>query len=417
MRAGWPCAVVERLLSARGLPGAPKAAEGTLALIGGRLVDGTGSVHDGVSILIRDGLISLVCDQRVRLEADRHLELGGRTVIPGLVDAHVHLSSVASVPEPGVRPYVQMAAARDTLAAGITTVRDVGSYGRELFALREAAGLGLVSAPRLLLCGQILSAPSLGAERFQGMYRVGRGVDELRAATREQVRQGADLIKVMSTGALTVPNEPLQPAQLVLEEIEVVVEEAHRLGVRVASHAEGLDGIRVSLQAGVDTVEHGEQLHRAPELLEQMAKRRIVLVPTLSVFHLVAEDSSGAFPLELVEQAKQLLEDAYTTVAAAREHGVPVAMGFDAEPHGANGLELVRLVEAGASPLEAIESGTAVAAEACGLDDVGRLTPGAVADLVVLDRDPLKDISALTDRRSIWLVLQDGRRVAGESEF
>jgi imidazolonepropionase-like amidohydrolase len=181
----------------------------------------------------------------------------------------------------------------------------------------------------------------------------------------------------------------------------------------VAAHAEGLDGIRLSVEAGVDTVEHGEHLHAAPELLERMAAQGIVLVPTLSVFETVADTQACCFTHALVEQAKRLREAAWRTVAAARAAGVTIVMGFDASPHGDNALELVRLVDAGLTPAEAVVAGTSGAAAACGLDDVGRVAPGQLADLQVVDGDPLADVGVLADNPRRFLVLLAGRPVAG----
>jgi imidazolonepropionase-like amidohydrolase len=403
-------------LAAGQLAGAPAGAERSVALVGARLLDGTGGPpRDDVSVLVRDGRIAWVGDGRLPGDADELIELDGRTVLPGLIDAHVHLSSLR-VPRgrtggaalgADVRPYAMAEAAKATLSAGVTTVRDVGSHGREVFALREAIGLGLCNGPRILLCGQVVSVSSPGGRLFGSMYREADGPDEVRKATREQLRQGADLIKVMSTGALSV-DEPIDPAQMTEDELAAVVSEAHRLGVRVASHAEGLDGIRLSIEAGVDTIEHGEQLHRAPELLARMAERGIVLVPTLSVFHAVSDELACHFAPKLVEQAKRLREDAYATVDSARRNGVLIAMGFDSHPHGSNVLEVVRLVEAGLTPSEAIVAATTVAAHACGLEDVGRVTEGALADLLVVDGDPLSAIGTLSDPASISLVMQGG---------
>jgi imidazolonepropionase-like amidohydrolase len=237
----------------------------------------------------------------------------------------------------------------------------------------------------------------------------------MRKAVREQIRQGADLIKVMTTGALTVPREAIEPAQMTAAELDAIVEESHRQGFRVASHAEGLPGIRLSVEAGVDTIEHGEQLHRAPDVLARMAERGIVLVPTLSVFETVAEIQSCCFTPGLVEQAKRLREDAYRTVAEARKAGVAIVMGFDSGPHGANALELVRLAHAGLTPSETVVAGTSGAAAACGLEDVGRVAPGQLADLLVVDGDPLADVSVLADDARRWLVLLAGRPVAGRA--
>jgi imidazolonepropionase-like amidohydrolase len=412
------------VIQAAALDGAPTRAAGDIALVGARLLDGSGDpARESVSVLIRDGVVAGVVDGAASTAGYREVDVGGRTVLPGLIDAHVHLSSLALPAPPrgelayeaDVGPYAQAAASRAMLAGGITTARDVGSHGRELFALRRAIGAGLCPGPRLLLCGQIVSPSSPGGRLFAAMYREADGPDEMRKAVREQIRQGADLIKVMTTGALTVPREAIEPAQMTASELAAIVEESHRQGFRVASHAEGLPGIRLSVDAGVDTIEHGEQLHRAPEVLDQMAERGIVLVPTLSVFEAVAEVQSCCFTPALVEQAKRLRDDAYRTVAVALKAGVTIVMGFDSGPHGANALELVRLAHAGLSPSAAVIAGTSGSAAACGLEDVGRIAPGQLADILIVDGDPLTDIGVLADAARRWLVLLAGRPVAGRA--
>lgn len=406
------------------LDGAPPCGEGGLALVGGRLLDGGGGPpREHVSVLIRDGAVTEIVEGPTVPMGYRVIDIAGRTVLPGLIDAHVHLSSF-SLPAPprgelayeaNLRPYAQAAASQAMLDGGITTARDLGSNGRELFALRRAIAGGICPGPRLLLCGQIVSPTSPGGRLFSEMYRQADGPDEMRKAVREQIQQGADLIKVMTTGALTVPREAVEPAQMTAAELDSIVEESHRQGFRVASHAEGLPGIRLSADAGVDTIEHGEQLHRAPDVLARMAERGIVLVPTLSVFETVAEIQSCCFTPALVDQAKRLRADAYKTVAAARAAGVTIVMGFDSGPHGANALELVRLANAGLTAAETVVAGTSGAAAACGLEDVGRVAPGQLADLLVVDGDPLADVGVLVDDARRWLVLLAGRAVAGRA--
>jgi imidazolonepropionase-like amidohydrolase len=358
------------------------------------------------------------------------IDAAGRTLMPGLIDAHVHLYSHTdrspgfgpapplSGEEPRVRElgyYVLARSADELLAAGITTVRDVGSYDLEGVSVRRAVELGLLDGPRVLSCGQIISATSPGGAIFGSMYREADGADEMRKAVHEQIRAGASFIKVMATGARSVVREHPEPAQMTEPELAAIVDEAHRMGYRVAAHAEGLDGTRMAIEQGVDTIEHGLSLHRAPELLDQMARRGQVLVPTLTTFHDLSERFIACFPPVLVEQAKVQQEEAYATVGAARAAGVTMAMGYDSGPPGANLIELVRMVDAGLSAAEGVRAATGDAAAALGLGEVGVVRQGAVADLLVVDGDPLDDIRRLTDRRRIWLVMVAGRPVAGRA--
>ena len=405
---------------------------GPLILWGARLVGGHGrKPRERASVTIAGGTIAEVADATGDAMPDGAVDVGGRTVLPGLIDAHVHLSSDVSR-SPGFGPpppakgepsrprelgwFVLANSARALLRAGVTTVRDVGSYDDEALVVREAIRLGLLDGPRVLSCGRILSATSPGGRVFGTMYREADGPDELRKAVREQLRRGADFVKVMATGARSVVGEDPEPSQLTRPELRAVVEEAHRMGVRVAAHAEGLGGARLAVQEGVDTIEHGLSLHREPELLERMAEAGIALIPTLSTFHDLADRFAAEFAPVLVAQAERQREEAYRTLAAARAAGVVLAMGHDSGPPGDNATELVRMVEGGLTPLEAIMAATSGAARALGLgDQVGLVAPGKAADLVVVDGDPLADIRVLTDRAAIWLVVQAGRPVAGRA--
>jgi imidazolonepropionase-like amidohydrolase len=235
----------------------------------------------------------------------------------------------------------------------------------------------------------------------------------MRKAVREQLSRGADYIKIMSTGARSVVLEDPEPAQMTRAEAEAVVDEVHRMGKRVASHTEGLEGARLGIRAGVDTVEHGLSLHRDPALLETMAERGIVLVPTLTTFHDVAEIHADLYPPVLVEQARRQREEAYQTLLAARDAGVTLAMGYDSTPHGTNVRELIRMVEGGLTAMQGLVAATSGSAAALGRGDLGRIAQGAVADLIAIDGDPLADIRQLARPERIWLVLQAGEAVAG----
>ena len=384
-----------------------------IALTNARLIDGTGGpAQDGVNVVIGGGRITACGAAPPPVEAET-VDLGGRTLMPGLIDAHVHLSSLDPSVGPDLHPFGLVQAARRMLDGGVTTVRDLGSYGRSLFDLRDAIEQRLVPGPRLVLCGQIVAASSPGGRRFPGMYREADGPDEMRKAVREQIRQGADLIKLMSTGALTVVEEDVRPTQMTGQEIDAIVDEAHRLGFKVASHAEGSDGIRLSVEAGVDTLEHGEMGFEVPDVLAAMAERGIVLVPTLCVFDAVARPD-GPFRPWMRERAERLRDASRKTMEAALAAGVEMAMGADAGPHGENARELVLMVEAGLSASDGIVAATSTAARVCGLEDeIGTVEVGKRADLLVVDGDPLGDVGIIADRSRIWLVLKDGEPVAG----
>ena len=394
-----------------------------------RVIDGRGGPPiERAAISIVDGRIATVDPKASGVVPVDAVDLAGLTVLPGLIDAHAHVSSDTerspgfelpelkhgADPRPAdLRYFVLANMARAFLRAGITTVRDVGSYDNEAIVLRRAIELGLVDGPRLLSCGRILTATSPGARIFGTMYREADGPWEMRKAVREQIRDGADFVKIMATGARSVEREDPEPAQMTLEEVVAVVEEAHRLGYRVAAHAEGLAGARNAIEAGCDTVEHGLSLHREPALLDAMAERSIVLVPTLSTFHDLAERFAADFAPRLVEQAKRQAEEAARTLDAAATAGVILAMGYDSGPPGASANELVRMADAGLGAAAAIRAATAGSACALGLTDVGTIEPSRVADLLVIDGDPLADPSVLLEPDRVRLVVQAGRVVAG----
>ena len=304
---------------------------------------------------------TLAIDEAVGDPPDGAHDLGGATVLPGLIDAHAHVASDTSrspgfgppplqhgePPRPaGLAHYILAATADRFLRSGFTTVRDVGAYDDEVLVLRAAIDTGLVPGPRVYTCGRIVSATGPGGQIFRSMYREADGPWEMRKAVREQLALGAEFIKFMATGARSVVLEDPEAPQMTLEEMRAIVDEAHRMGKRVAAHAEGLEGTRWALEAGADTIEHGLALHREPRLLDDMATRGTVLVPTISTFHDLAERFANIFPVVLVEQAKRQLEEAMRTVETARRAGVTLALGYDSGPPGSSAQELLRLMEA-----------------------------------------------------------------------
>ena len=388
-----------------------------------RLDPGTGTATEHQTITFEGDTVAAIGDAVGEAPEGAH-DLAGATVLPGLIDAHVHVASDTSrspgfgpppaqhgePPRPaGLAQYILAATADRILRSGFTTVRDVGAYDDEVLALRAAIDAELVPGPRVYTCGRIISATAPGGEIFHSMYREADGPWEMRKAVREQLKRGAEFIKFMATGARSVVLEDPEPAQMTLEEMKAIVDEAHRMGKRVAAHAEGLEGTRWALEAGADTIEHGLALHREPKLLDDMAERGTVLVPTISTFHDLAERFANIFPAVLVEQAKRQLEEPMRTVDTARRAGVTLALGYDSGPPGSSAQELMRLLEAGLSVSEGLWAATLGGAAALGRDDLGRLAVGSRADAVAIDGRPDEDPTVLTRPEAIRLVVGRGR--------
>ena len=417
----------------------PPPARGRLWLTGARLFDGTGAApREAAAVLVEDGRIAALGSASDGVpEGAQVIELDGRTLLPGLIDAHAHVYARRPTPEPGAEPlwpgtdaHLLAADLREALRRGVTTIRDVGSYGDLVFEARQAMRYGALRGPRLLSCGKIVSATAPGGRWFGSMYREADGADDVRRAAREQLRRGADFIKVMTTGARSVELEDPDPAQLTRAESRALVEEAHRLGHRVAAHCEGIAGTEIAIEEGIDTIEHGMYLCQRPDLLERMAASGQVLVPTLSCFYGVAglERAVGAqldaaelpgppepaWSRPLVELAEHNLEQADRTLRAARAAGVAIAAGHDWHPFWNSQIEVRRMAAHGLTVAEALVAATAGSARALGLDGVlGMVSEGLLADLLVVDGDPLAEPELLGSRDAIWLVLALGAPVAG----
>jgi imidazolonepropionase-like amidohydrolase len=389
-----------------------------------RLVDPESGIATERQLITLQGDTIVAIDDARGEPPEGARDVAGASVLPGLIDAHAHVAS-DTTRSPGFGPpplqhgeaprppalahYILAATADRFLRSGFTTVRDVGAYEDEVLALRAAIDTGLVPGPRVYTCGRIISATGPGGEIFRSMYREADGPWEMRKAVREQLKRGAEFIKFMATGARSVVLEDPEPPQMTLEEMKAIVDEAHRMGQRVAAHAEGLEGTRWALEAGADTIEHGLALHREPRLLDEMAEKGTVLVPTLSTFHDLAERFANIFPAVLVEQAKRQLDEAMRTVETARRAGVTMALGYDSGPPGSSAQELLRLMEAGLSTIEALRAATLGGAAALGRDDLGRIGAGCRADLVVVDGRPDEEPEVLTRPDAIRLVVGRGK--------
>jgi imidazolonepropionase-like amidohydrolase len=412
---------------------APAAASGRLWLTGARLFDGTGApLRESTAILVEDGIIRRVADARERCpDGARPVDVGERVLMPGLTDAHTHASGRiprtakgAEEPLPGIAAHFLQAELRDYLRFGVTTIRVCGSQGQLPQQARQAMRYGAFRGPRLLTCGKIVSATAPGGRFYGDMYREADGPDDIRRAVREQIRVGADFVKVMTTGARSNELEDPEPLQLTEPELAAVTDEAHRLGYRVAAHAEGLDGCAAAIRHGVDTIEHGMYLHRRPDLLAAMAAAGQVLVPTLSGYYWMAglgeaidEATAQAhpdMPPVLAELAERNLREGAASMRAAQQAGVKIALGSDMSL--AVGLEIQRMVAHGLTPAQVLVAATSTAAQALDLGEhIGTVTEGKLADLIVVDGDPLADPRLFADPARIWLVLQGGVPVAGQA--
>jgi imidazolonepropionase-like amidohydrolase len=412
---------------------APAPAQGRLWLTGARLFDGTGAaVREGAAVLVEDGIIRHVGDASQPCpDGARQLDVGQRTLMPGLIDAHTH--AAGRIPQvlrgaeavlPGTRAHFLQAELRDYLRHGVTTIRVTGSQGLTPQEARQAMRYGAFRGPRLLTCGRIISATAPGGRFYGDMYREADGPDDVRRAVREQIRAGADFIKVMATGARSNEMEDPDPLQLTEAELAAVTDEAHRLGFRVSAHAEGLDGCAAAIRHGADTIEHGMYLHQRPDLLEAMAAAGQVLVPTLSGYYWMAGlgdavDPADAEPVAemppmLIDLAHRNLDEGAASMRAARRAGVKIALGSDISQ--GTGLEIERMVHHGLTAAEVLTAATGTAAEALGLDQhIGTVETGKLADLVIVDGDPVREPRLLADPGRIWLVLQLGAPAAGQA--
>ncbi len=401
----------------------------TRVLAGATLIDGTGRapVPDAAVVIDAERIVAAGPRAAVSWPADAEvIDVSGRRVIPGLIDAHDHLAfhgyalpSRWGLDEPASTAHLRTARVlAETLAMGYTTVRDAGGLDA---GFRLAVEQGLIAGPRLVLALQIISptggigdrvSPSghdcCGAADPLLPDSVANGPDAARDVVRTMVRAGADVIKTATTGGASSRqgHGPRDPA-FSLAEMQALVEESHALGRRVMCHALGGPGVRTALLAGVDSIEHGCYLDEEPDLMARMAERGVFLVPTLTVYVYHRESPAP----HVRARARALHEHHLATVRRALELGVPIAAGTDAGGHGhpRNALELGYLVDAGLTPMQALRAGTQWAARCLGLaDELGTIEPGRLADLVVVDGDPLEDLKLLLEPARIELVLKGG---------
>lgn len=332
------------------------------------------------------------------------VDLTGKTVMPGMINCHVHITmepvgdpmGIAGRESDATAALRGVANLKKHLKSGVTFFRDMGGAHRVDLDLRDAVNQGLVDGPNFLASGKVLTMT--GGHGWQ-MGRECDGVDEVRKAAREQLKAGADIIKIMATGGVMTPGvEPGSP-QLTMEEIAAGVEEAHKAGKKTATHAQGTTGIKNAVLAGIDSVEHGIFLD--DEVIEMMIERGVYLVPTLVAPYFIVENGvEKGIPAYAVEKSKRVMSSHVKSFQKAREAGVKIAMGTDAGTpfnlHDKTAYELKLMVEAGMTPLEAIVTSTKNSSELLGIEEsYGTLEAGKFADFIVLSENPLENIETL----------------------
>lgn len=384
-----------------------------------RLFDGTGKVWATASIRTEAGRIVVVSAARLAPAAGEEVfDLAGKTVIPGLINCHTHICLDGSG-DPGAawerqtmtkNVLVTAQHAERTVRAGVTTVRDLGGNEFVDIALRDAINEGLIPGPRMKVSGKVICMT--GGHGWGPGGREADGPAEVRKAAREQMKAGADVIKVMATGGVMTFGVEPGSQQLTYEEMRAAVEEAEKAGKLTASHAQGTHGIKDVVRAGIDSIEHGFYLD--DEAIDMMLERGTYLVPTLAaLYYLIRAGTEFGVPEFMVEKAKRTSDAQLESFARARKAGVRIATGNDGgtPQNTSDNLagELERLVENGFTPAEALQAATQVSSHLLRMQDqIGTVEAGKLADLVVVGGDPLTNIS---DVRKVERVFKAGKVV------
>jgi imidazolonepropionase-like amidohydrolase len=402
----------------------PVIAQQTIVLRAARLIDGTGAapIANAAVVVSGERIVAVGPAASVPIPAGaRVLDLGDVTLLPGFIDTHTHiagrtlgdpLADVAVVRDyPSYAAVVGVANARSTLMAGFTSIRVVGSGNFDDMALRQAITDGRIPGPRMENAGHALGITGghcdengfrPGLIRYGPEEGVADGADQIRSAVRYQVKSGADVIKMCATGGVLSEGDAVGATQYTFDEMKALVDEATKLGRKVAAHAHGTEGIKLAVRAGVSSIEHGSFLD--DEGARMMAQRGTYLVPTLMAGQAVERFAkSGVLKGLRAEKALAAAAAMRRGVRIAVANRVPIALGTDAGviPHGSNAQEFGLLVEwGGMTPMASLTAGTMNAAKLLGWDSrVGSLAAGKLADIVAVPGDPLADIHA-TERVS-----------------
>ncbi|NNE77910.1 MAG: amidohydrolase family protein [Pricia sp.] len=357
---------------------------------------------------------------------DKTIDLKGKTVLPGLIDMHVHLESESS-PQTYIKRFTDNEAdksfesvghAKSTLLAGFTTVRDLGGTGVNI-ALRNAINRGIIEGPRIFTAGKSLATTGGHADPTNGMRKdltgdpgpkegVVNSPEDGKKAVRQRYKNGADVIKITATGGVLSVAKSGQNPQFTVEEIKAITDTAKDYGMLTAAHAHGDEGMQRAIKGGIKTIEHGTMM--SDETMEMMKEFDAYLVPTITAGKQVAEKAKieGYFPEVVAKKAASIGPLIQDTFGRAYKKGVPIAFGTDAGvfPHGLNAKEFGYMVEAGMPVIEALKSATITGAELLGMgDELGQLKEGFLADIIAVDENPVENVFIL---ENVVFVMKDG---------
>jgi imidazolonepropionase-like amidohydrolase len=398
----------------------PAAVFAKTLIYAGTFIDGRAETsRKAVTVVVDGDRIADIADgYAVPAAGDVVIDLKNGTVLPGLIDCHVHLTEENSPKtyterfylNPADYAYHSTAYAKRTLLAGFTTVRDLGGRGGVNLALRKAIAEGWVVGPRVFTAGSPIGSTGGHTDNTTGLSdelqtklgepeSVVNGPDEARKAVRTRFKQGVDVIKIMPSGGVLSMEGSGDNPQLDDDELRAIITTAHEYGLKVAAHAHGAEAIRRAVIAGVDSIEHGTFMN--DEDIALMKEHGTYYVPTISAGKFVAEKAKidGYFPPVVQAKAAAIGPLIQQTFARAYKAGVKIALGTDqgVAPHGENAKEFIYMVEAGMPPMKAIQAGTIEGARLIGHDkDFGSIEKGKLADIVAVPGDPLADISLMT---------------------
>ena len=394
--------------------GARKGNTGMATLFGGGLLfDGETGPHASLGVLVDRGRILSVAPLSSFDGMDvSRVDTGGATLMPGLIDCHVHLCSSSDpgffatiLATPRERASLQvLQSARQSLRGGVTSLRDLGGFEFTEMPVRDAFREGRELGPTLVCAGK--SITMTGGHAHLLSIEID-GAAAAVSAVRQNIKRGADVVKLIATGGVATPGLDPLAAHLTREELMAAVEEARRLGRRSAAHAQGAPGILNALEAGVDSIEHGFQI--TDELAAMMVARGTFLVPTLSAIARTLDNAEGRMPPHLLEKSLRFRDMQRESFRRFLAVGGRIAMGTDAGTpfnfHGCNAQELREMTALGMSPAGALQAATSAAADLLGLADRGRIREGCAADLLLVEGDPCEDIAAVADtahHRGVW---------------